>query len=557
MTKILVRSLVLCLATGFVAAATLLSLPAADDPVAGRKVFANSVVPLPAQPGLTKSGLMIRHAAAASHKEDKMTILFSFAIPKEARKKLAARVARGEVVTPKELRSAYAPKPEDVTQLRDWLKEQGFTIKHTSADQTGIYAEARVSQIEKSLQVKMVRVTKNGLSYNAAQNAPSLPEKVGAGVQAVIGLQPFRQVAKHSRRHPRTPARNVSGNAPPYLVAEVLKAYDAASLGVTGAGQKIAILIDTVPANSDLKNFWTRNNVSVKLSQVKKINVTGVTLPPPDGEETLDVEWSTGIAPGATVHVYASGTLQFVDIDRALDRIIADAMADAALRQVSISLGLGETFMPSGEAQIQSDKYLTLAALGVNVFVSSGDAGSNPDETGHGSTGPQQVECSASDPSVVGVGGTSLALASNGTVSQEEGWPGSGGGTSTVFDRPDWQKGKGVPAGAKRLVPDVSLTADPNRGAFVFLNGSVVQYGGTSWSAPVWAGFCALMNEARQKAGKPTLPFLNPLIYPLGEKCFRDITVGSNGAFSAGPGYDQVTGLGVPNIKLLIKELTQ
>ena len=93
---------------------------------------------------------------------------------------------------------------------------------------------------------------------------------------------------------------------------------------------------------------------------------------------------------------------------------------------------------------------------------------------------------------------------------------------------------------AKRLVPDVSLAADPNTGALVVLHGQDEQIGGTSWSAPVWAGFCALINESRTKAGKPALGFLNPSLYPLaGTSAFRDIIVGSNGAFTAVAGYDR------------------
>jgi kumamolisin len=81
--------------------------------------------------------------------------------------------------------------------------------------------------------------------------------------------------------------------------------------------------------------------------------------------------------------------------------------------------------------------------------------------------------------------------------------------------------------------------------------------GDTSWSAPVWAGFCALLNEARAKAGKPSLPFLNPLLYPLqGSASFRDIVTGTNGDFHAKPGYDQVTGPGVPNVKEPVEALT-
>jgi kumamolisin len=106
-------------------------------------------------------------------------------------------------------------------------------------------------------------------------------------------------------------------------------------------------------------------------------------------------------------------------------------------------------------------------------------------------------------------------------------------------------------------VPDVSLVADPGTGAFLILNGKGIQIGGTSWSAPVWAGFCALINQARANADKPRLGFLNPQLYPLGDgPCFRDITTGTNGAFHANAGYDEVTGLGVPDIAQLIKELT-
>jgi kumamolisin len=534
-----------------------------------RKLFKDSVTPLPEKLGLTPSGLMVR-AAAAEHKTDKMDIVFTLSIPKELREKLEEKVAKGEVVSPKELTSTYSPKAADVKKLTAWLKKEGFTITHTTPNRTSVYARATVGQIEKSLQVQMVRVTKDGYTYNAARNAPSLPADVGGAVRAVIGLQPYRQMHRHSRRHVPTqgnrasrrhggPTTNIA-NAPPYLVKEVLKAYNADGLPVTGAGQTIAILIDTFPVDEDLQKFWKANGLDVAVSNVEKINVKEAVLPVPEGEETLDVQWTSGVAPGAKVRVYASSSLAFVDLDLALDRIIADLETQAGLRQLSISLGLGEQFMggPEGEVATQHQKFLLLAAAGVNVFVSSGDAGSNPDVTGHGAGTTPQAEYESSDPCVVGVGGTSLRLhPATGKVTREIGWAGSGGGKSILFDRPPWQKGPGVPEGDKRLVPDVSLAADPNRGAFIVFQGEPQQIGGTSWSAPVWAGFCALINESRIKADKPRLPFLNPLIYPLiGKECFRDITEGNNGEFTAGEGYDMVTGIGVPNVKALIKKLT-
>jgi len=557
-----------------------------------RKTFENSVTPLPKQEGVIHNGLML-NAVKPENLDEKMTVLFSFGPSKDVQDELEAKVAKGETVSPAELQKAYESKDKDRNALTAWLKKEGFEITEVSDDGTSVYARATAKQIEKSLAVTMTSVTKDGITYTAAQDAPSLPTKVGEGVNAIIGLQPFRRAHKFSRmRVPyhanrasldgaaasakkngaskstkkksakkggtgaAGPTTNIANN-PPYLVSEILKAYSADGLSVTGKGQTIAILIDTFPADSDLKKFWQRNNLPVTISQIEKINVKGGQLPPKEGEETLDVEWASGIAPGAKVRIYASGSLSFVDLDRALDRIIADLPSHPGMRQLSISLGLGETFMAPGEVIVQHSKFLRLAAAGVNVFVSSGDAGSNPSASGHSSNGPLQAEYESSDVSVIGVGGTILTLKTSGDVKSEVGWPGSGGGKSIFFDRPVWQKGNGVPTGTKRLVPDVSLAADPDKGAFLIFQGNVVQIGGTSWSAPVWAGFCALMNEARAKAGKPFLPFLNPLIYPLlGTANFRDVTSGSNGAFTAGPGYDMVTGIGVPSIKKLIQALT-
>ena len=535
-----------------------------------RKVFHDSVVELPEQSGVTPSGLKV-NAAKPEQGDEEMTLSFSLAIPQQAHDELEAAVARGQVVPVKDLNTKYAVAETEVDPLVNWLKAQGYTIIRVGQDRTSVFVRAKVSQIEKSLGVQMVRVTKNGITYTAARNAPSLPADIANSVHAIVGLQPFRHAHKHSRRvTPRNrhgldgkaiagvaPAPNIA-NAPPYLVSEIVKAYNADQLTLTGKGQTIAILIDTVPADSDLQAFWQRNNLPVSLTQVEKINVNGGVLPAVEGEETLDVEWSSGVAPAANVRVYASCSLQFADLDSALDTILSDLEAEPGMRQLSVSLGMGDTFVPAGEVRTQHQKFLRLAAAGVNVFVSSGDAGSNPDNTGHGSGGPLQAEYSSSDSAVIGVGGTSLVLNPAGSVSDETGWPDGGGGKSAFFQRPVWQTGPGVPAGTQRLVPDVSLAADPNQGAFIFLNGQPQQIGGTSWSAPVWAGFCALINEARIAANKPALGFLNPLIYPLaGSASFRDIVAGSNGAFDAGQGYDMVTGIGVPNIAELINALLQ
>lgn len=535
-----------------------------------RKVFHDSVVPIPVESGPAPNGLMVQ-SAAAENRDERMTVHFSLALPPETEADLEAKVARGETVPVGEL-TGYGARREDADALTAWLRSQGFEIERVSDDNTSIYASAPVGKIEDSLQVQMVRVNRQGFTYTAARNAPSLPTSVGEAVQAIGGLQPFRHAHKHSlRRLPRdsnriAPAAAGDGapgpspdiaNAPPYLPSEIRKAYNADGLSVDGTGQTIAILIDTFPADADMQAFWQRSNLPVALPRIEKVNVSGGQLPPPEGEETLDVQWTSGIAAGATIRVYATGTLQFTALDQALDRIIDDIPTQPRMRQLSISLGLGETFLngPGGEVAIQHQKFLKLAAAGVNVFVSTGDAGSNPDETGHSPTGPLQAEYESTDPCVIAVGGTSLQLAPDGTVTSEVGWASGGGGKSIYFNRPSWQTGSGI-TGRRRLVPDVSATADPDQGALLVLNGQVHQIGGTSWSAPVWAAFCALINSARAEASKPPLSFLNPLIYPLAGTCFRDIQAGSNGVYHATHGYDLVTGLGVPNVQALVQALS-
>jgi kumamolisin len=528
--------------------------------MADRKIFQDSITALPDE-GTSPLGLIVNKTREVDKTGD-MNLVFSLNMDPALQNQLEEKVATGQTVSPTELKQKYIPDQKNVEVLVSWLKTQGYTIARISPNGTAIYASAPIAVIEQSLQVTMVSVTRNGLTYTAAKDAPSLPAEVAQSVHAIIGLQPFRHANKHRRAALAAgPAAGVGAalGTPGggYLVSQILKAYNADGIGVTGKNQTIAILINTFAADGDLTTFWAQNNLALSLDQIQKINVANITLPAPEDEETLDTEWASGIAPGATIRVYAAASLNFVDLDTAIDVILEDLETIQGMRQLSISLGLGETFIggPQGVAATGHQKFLRLAAAGVNVFVSSGDAGSNPDNTGQSPVGALQVEYAASDPSVIAVGGTTLVLAPDGTVASETGWAAGGGGKSIFFARPSWQTNTGD-NGTMRLVPDVSLTADPGDGANLVLNGKSIVIGGTSWAAPVWAGFCALINEARGNAGKPFLPFLDPLIYPLrGTAAFRDITAGTNGAYTAGAGYDMVTGIGVPNVAELINLL--
>jgi kumamolisin len=484
--------------------------------------------------------------------ENQETIDFSIALKMRNFAELQDRVGMHEIIPLEEIRANYFPASADVENVRRWLIAQGFEVLPAAPYELSVFARGTVAQLQPVFGVTFARVQFRGEEHTSAVTAPSLPADVGGPVLSVNGLQPHLHPFPHSIRKAISPGKSIQ-NQPPYLVSEIAGAYDAHA--ATGAGQKIGIVIDTFPNSSDLTQFWADNSVPQSLSNIERVQVVAGRLPAPSGEETLDVSWSSGIASGASVRIYAAVDLAFNHLDQAYRRIINDLPSQPELHQISMSYGLGETFESVGQMETDDGYFATIAANGVTLFASSGDGGSSPDSNGNFG-GPVQVENPASDPFVTAVGGTSLVLNSNGTFSSESTWSGSGGGQSVVFSRPSWQPGAGTFSGGGRLVPDVASDADPNTGVFLVLNGQLFQFGGTSLSSPTWAGICARINQVRADNGAPSLGLLGPAIYSLlGSSSFRDITTGSNGVYNAGAGFDLCTGIGVPDIDNLIVAL--
>ena len=445
---------------------------------------------------------------------------------------MLARTGSNQRIDQKELTQKYLPTKAAYAAVRKWAESQELTVTQTDDNRLALYVKGSVSKIEAALKTKFARVTTGEGEFNSASTAPSIPSELADVVLGVNGLQP------HLHPHNFLVKRqaNNGGASTPYKVSDLLSAYNASALGETGSGQTIAILIDTVPSNSDLQAFWTNNGIPQSLSNISKINVRNVTLPAPSGEESLDAEWTSGIAPAAKIRIYATGDLYFTSLDKGFQRIISDLATQKTMHALSISLGLGEEEIATSQLLTDSQYLATIAGYGVSIFVSSGDNGSNPD-------GILQPSYYSSDSSVTGVGGTSMKKGSG----VETGWNGSGGGVSGYFSRPLWQTGAGVISGNMRLVPDVASLADPNTGAYLVLNGQQDVVGGTSWSAPTWAGLSALINQARASAGESPLGRINTLLYPLnGTTALRDITSGNNGSYLCTQGFDLVTGLGSP-----------
>ncbi len=260
-----------------------------------------------------------------------------------------------------------------------------------------------------------------------------------------------------------------------------------------------------------------------------------------DVEEALDVEWAHSIAPQANIILFEANSNSYSDLLTA----VATAADYSGVSVVSMSWGGGEF---SGETS--ADPYFVTPSghQGVTFLAATGDDGT-------------PAGYPAFSPDVVAVGGTSLDINSSGSYLGESAWSDGGGGISADESQPSYQVGKvNGTSSTHRTVPDVSMDADPNTGVYVLdsFDGGYLQVGGTSLATPMWGGLIAIANQGRSLLDESSLNGLTqtlPALYDLPSTDFHDITSGSNGTYSATPGYDLVTGLGTPVANLLVPAL--
>ena len=269
----------------------------------------------------------------------------------------------------------------------------------------------------------------------------------------------------------------------------------------------------------------------------------------------LDIEMVISMAPGvAGYYIYeAPNPSPWVDLLNAM------ATHNPLSKQLSCSWGGGAPDATSEQV------FKQMAAQGQSFFNATGDSDAF--------TG--SIPFPSDSTNITEVGGTTLTTGAGGAYSSETVWnwgggQGSSGGISTYYAIPSYQQGISMAANqgstTMRNVPDVALTA--NNVYVIYGNGSsATNYGGTSFAAPLWAGFTALVNQQAAAAGQTPVGFLNPALYTIGKganyaTAFHDTTTGNNfsrssrSKFSAVAGYDLCTGWGTPNGTNLINALT-
>jgi kumamolisin len=474
--------------------------------------------------------------------------------PKE---RAAIPIAGGNFVSREEFAAKHGADNSAIDKVKQFARENNLTVGEVSAERRTVKLQGTAADMMRAFETKLDRYEHAGHEYRARTGGLKIPVELAPSVEAVLGLDDRPQATAHFRLRRAGPRQVSPADDVSYTPRQVAQLYQF-PLDVDGTGQTVGILeLGGGYKAADLKNYFSSlgtaepnvTSVSVDDGENTPTNPNGA-----DGEVLLDIEVVGAVAPGTTITVYfAPNTSQgFQD---ALTTAIHDATNKPSV--ISISWGSAESTWTAQAMTAFDSAAQDAAALGITICAACGDNGSSDGVN----DGANHVDFPASSPHILACGGTSLQ-STDGEITSETVWNdgtkggAGGGGYSNQFPLPAWQASANIqpPAGGGRGVPDVSGNADPNTGYNILVDGQSLVIGGTSAVAPLWSALIALLNE---KLGQP-LGFLQPVIYglPKTTNAFQDITSGTNGSFSAGPGWDAVTGLGSPSGQNLLQAMS-
>ncbi len=471
-------------------------------------------------------------------------------------------------VTPAEFTARFGPTQAAWDELVSFAQEHGFTIIGGSRDEMDLRLTGSVRAIEAAFHVTMrlyQHPTEPRLFYSPDAEPTVDMRNV---VWHISGLDNF------STPHPRVHARSgftvkpltATGACPggSYCGSDMRAAYYGAA-ALTGTGQTVGLVefygydvadLNTYFRTSGQSNSVPVNGISIDGSPLGCVYANGCD----DTEQTLDITQAIGMAPGlAQVNVYVGGS------DTAILSAMSVPAPGSATGKVDAQLSCSWGWGPA-DPGTDDPLFKKFAAQGQSFFVAAGDSAAY-------SRSSQDVY-PADDAYVTVVGGTDLSTAGpGGAWLGETAWSDGGGGYLS-FDAiaiPAWQTAAIASFNARsskqgstvwRNSPDVA--GEANFDFYVCADQQACtanMYGGTSFAAPMWAGYMALVNEQASQNGQAAPGFVNPALYVLGDaagsgytQAFHDVTAGNNG-YAALAGYDLATGWGSPNGAGLIAAL--
>ena len=476
-----------------------------------------------------------------------------------------------DFLTPAQWVAAYAPATAQVDEVTSYLSQNGFTGLSVQGDQLLITASGTVGDAETAFNTTIGDYAMpNGGTFQANIGAAEVPAALGGIVQAVVGLSDWKLPTPSPA--PMTGQPAASGSAGSAVIPNEIppkdfqNTYDAAG---TSTGSQTSVALFTEGAVSGAITDLRLAESAYGLPQVP---VTIVPVGPQSSDTSgadewdLDTQASSAMATTLQhIYLYNVGNLDDTDLDTAFAAFVSQDKAVA----MSASVGGCDITPFLDGSMISTDNVLTEGAMqGQTLFASSGDNGDGcafVAATGVPSSFPG-TNWPASGMYTTGVGGTSLISDANGNRVEEIGWVGSGGGDSETEVPGFWTQdsdpfySQGAVMGG-RAVPDIAMDADPNvaTAAEIYVNGTPTGVGGTSLSSPLALGSWARLQSGHaNKLGMAAIDFyaLYDKVNPsLGDTSpvpgFTDIVGGNNGGYTATPGYDEVTGIGVLDIAAL------
>jgi subtilase family serine protease len=490
-------------------------------------------------------------------------------------------------LTPEEYASRFGLSPLDIAKIADWLEAEGFAVNQVACGRSWIVFNGTAGAVERAFQTDLRRYTAANKRHFANASNPSVPRALQDIVGAIGGLDDFLPQPVRNADWSATPAFTAA-NGNHFLAPDDLATiYDFASLlqmGIDGSGQKVVVVGASITYLSDVAAHLAKFNLPApNIQAILTPNFPYPGLTGAVGESVGDLEETAAVARNATIlYVYSSNAYNALiySVDQNLAPVITASFHDGCDATETAAL------MSSYQGIAQQGN-----AQGITWVNSSGDSGAAGCDNNGVAAATQGLAARfpADIPEVTAVGGTAFneqagsywsatndangasalsyipEMAWNDTGVLKASWAGSGG-ASTFFPKPSWQTGPGVPDDGARDYPDVALTAsfvhDPY---LVTFNGNTGGGGGTSASAPAFAGMMVLLNHYLVASGaqdKPGLGNVNQMLYGLAQTspgAFHDITSGDNivpcvvgtpdcttGSigYAAGPGFDLATGLG-------------
>lgn len=522
-------------------------------------------------------------------------------------------------LTPAQYNARFGLSAADANRVSQWLSAQGLTV--TSVSPTHVSFSGDITHIESALQTTINRYQVQGSERLANATEISLPSAIANVTLGVRNLAEFRP---RPRVRPR-PGYNYGTTGDHFLAPDDFTTiYDVKALynaGYTGSGQKIVVVGQSEILTSDVDAFRSAAGLPAKDPTLTLVPGSGTATETKDGDEDesdLDVEWSGAIAKAASINFVYVGNSSSYSVFDALIYAVTNDLAPV----ISISYGACEASFETADVSTLTSTFMQANAQGQTIVAASGDNGAadcdepaNPNGVVTSAQDGLAVDLPAASPYVTGVGGTEFSgdvsapstywgssnNSENGSAlsyipetswndtdstTPSNGLSASGGGKSTLFSKPSWQTGTGVPADGARDVPDIALNASPDHDGYLYCsqgscsngflasNNQPTVAGGTSFGAPTFSALLTLINQELGSSGQGNI---NPSLYALAAStpaAFHDITTGNNEVpctagstdcetgttycptstspavsqpcigYVAGVGYDQVTGLG-------------